>query len=80
MDRLTDNRSQFITSADAWSCGLLDAFGIDPDKATRVVITFEPDRLVRVDVTYQMFSHGIAETVRKHLSLVHVADADQQPT
>ena len=80
MSHATDHRSQFITSADAWSGGLLEAFGVDPDKATRVVITFEPDKLVCVDVTYQMFSPRIAETVRKHLALVRVADADQSTT
>lgn len=80
MSHTTDHRSPFVTSADAWSGGLLDAFGIEPNKATRVVITFEPEKLVYVDVTYQMFSPGITETVRKHLSIVRVADADQPTT
>lgn len=77
---MTNDRLRLLNSREQWSCELLEKLGIDTLRAAKVVISFVPDELVSVDVTYQAFDAESLETVRKHLSLVHVADADQQLT
>ena len=77
---MTENRLRFLNSRDQWSQDLLEKLGIDTRRAAKVVISFVPDELVSVDVTYLAFDAESIETVRKHLSLVHVADADQSAT
>lgn len=72
----TENKPPLFTQ-DPWSLSLLTTMGVDVNITSKVVITFEPNELVRVDVTHTVIDDGKLHDVLDSFNLVRVQPAPQ---